>query len=127
MDFLTKQTNPPARDAAQTQKKAIAQRLAEVIEQNRKGSKEEKLLKSQVNQLFSVGEKCGRITRSSQDRFKPTKALEQYLKEVGLFEAVTVREPKIIKDRLLAHADQDPKLKELYEESLISYDRVELD
>lgn len=126
MEFLKSDrlVDPPAIDAVATQKISIAKRLVEVIQRRKDVQAEEKMLKAEVSKLFAIDEEIGDIKRTVQHPFKPMPELIAYLKGAGLWEAVTVIDRRIIKDRVSALAKDDSELADLYAESLKAQDRI---
>lgn len=113
-------------DAQQIQKKALARRLAEIIARNKNGLAEEKRLKQELANLMLPNETVERINRKVISKFSPTKDLEHYLKEKGLWKSVTFKETKVIKDRVVALAETDKDLKQLLDKSYKTQNRFNI-
>ena len=113
-------------DETVMRKQAITKRLLEVLEANKKGIEEEKKLKKQIAELMQPDETVNGVTRKVIKKFKPSEDLEDYLKEAGLWKAVTIREPKILKAKVAAQAESDEELQDLFDSCLVDQNRIEL-
>ena len=105
-------------------KAELSQRLAVVLDQKAEVEKEEKALKAAIKKTYAPDERIGLITRTVQTRFKENDPLCDYLKDNDLWRAVTVKTEKVMKDKVDAVSEDDPKLRKLFEECLVESDRV---